>query len=73
MSKFHALAAEISRLERDGLVEIDRETSTMTIVEKHGSAAIDRIIKTGPWGALLLMGALDDACGEIFRQLADDQ
>ena len=62
MSKLHRLAHEIKALERDGLVEI--KDDEMTIV---GNAAVvrERILQTGPWGALLLMGALPDAMKEI--------
>ena len=63
MSKLHRLWDEIKALEREGLVEIT--DGTMTIVRDE-EAVWDRILQTGPWGALLLMGKLDEAVENIF-------
>ncbi len=66
MSKLHRLWDEIKALEREGLIKV--VDGNMTIVRDE-EAARDRILQTGPWGALLLLGKLDDAMKEI---LADD-
>ena len=64
MSKLHRLRDEIKALERGGLVEI--VDGTMTILSNE-EAVRDRIMQTGPWGALLLMGKLDDALKDIHE------
>ena len=66
MSKLHRLWDEIKALEREGLVKI--VDGTMTIVRDDDAVKL-RILETGPWGGLLLMGALDSAIEDI---LADD-
>ena len=63
-NKPYRLWDEINALEREGLVEI--VDGTMTIVRDE-EAVRDRIMQTGPWGALLLMGALDEAMKEIHK------
>ena len=62
MSKLHRLVHEIKTLERAGLVKV--EGDEMTII-KSREIVVDRILQTGPWGALLLMGVLPDALKEI--------
>ncbi len=64
MSKLARLWDEIKALEREGLVKI--VDGTMTIV-RDPAAVTDRILQTGPWGGLLLMGALDEAMKEIHK------
>lgn len=69
MSKLRALADEIKKLETEGLVRIDREKGIMSIIRRPGIVT-DRILRTGPWGALLLMGKLDEVAEEIFGKRA---
>ena len=64
MNKLARLWNEIKALEGEGLVEI--VNGNMTIV-RNEEAVKDRILQTGPWGALLLMGGLDDAIEEIYK------
>ncbi len=64
MSKLHRLYAEIKQLEIEGFVKIEGDS---LIVLDNAAAVTDRLLKTGPWGALLLMGALPDALKEIKR------
>ena len=63
MSKLIRLRDEIKALEREGLVTV--ADGMMTIVRDE-DAVKDRILQTGPWGALLLWGKLDDAMREIL-------
>ncbi len=63
MSKLIRLRDEIKALEREGLVTV--ADGMMTIVRDEDAVKL-RILKTGPWGGLLLMGALDDAMREIL-------
>ena len=63
MSELARLWDEIKALEREGLVTV--ADGTMTIVRDHATVT-DRILQTGPWGALLLMGKLDDAMRKIL-------
>ena len=53
MSKRLRLLDEIQSLEGEGLVAIDGDE--MTILRDHDKVR-ERILLTGPWGALLLMG-----------------
>ncbi|KKL76602.1 hypothetical protein LCGC14_2043250 [marine sediment metagenome] len=64
MSKLHRLWDEIKALEREGLVTVVDGTMTMV---RDPAAVTDRILQTGPWGALLLMGKLDDALKDIHE------
>ncbi|KKL54743.1 hypothetical protein LCGC14_2262390 [marine sediment metagenome] len=71
MSKLARLRDEIKALERGGLVKI--VDGTMTILSNE-EAVRDRIMQTGPWGALLLMGKLDDVLKDMQGgRNADDQ
>lgn len=63
MSKLIRLRDEIKALESEGLVTV--ADGTMTIVRDEETVKL-RILQTGPWGALLLMGKLDDAMREIL-------
>lgn len=72
MSKLHRLQHEIKALVREGLVKIENDTMTIINPEKERlmgqTVEVEvhpRIMHTGPWGALLLMGALPDALKEI--------
>ena len=68
MSRFQALADEIKALEAQGLIEIKDDQMT---VLRNPFEVMNRIIKTGPWGALLLMGKLDETAEKIFGKHAD--
>ncbi|MFQ5741965.1 MAG: hypothetical protein ACE5HV_00070 [Acidobacteriota bacterium] len=62
MSKLRRLTEELQSLEAQGLIAI--EDGVMTILS-HEEEVKGRILQTGPWGALLLMGKLDEAIKEI--------
>lgn len=72
VSKLHRLRAELRKLEVEGLIKIERDT--MTIIdpkrERYFGQTVEvevrsRLLHTGPWGALLLMGRLDEALKDI--------
>lgn len=64
MSKLIRLRDEIKALEREGLVTM--ADGKMVIVRGNEAVVARRIMQTGPWGALLLWGKLDDAMGKIL-------
>ena len=65
MSKLLRLRAELNTLEREGKIEIEGEE--MTIVSDNDEV-VNRILETGPWGALLLMGKLDEAVEKLKNE-----
>ena len=63
MSKLHALRDELQSLESRGLVKIEGDVMTILCNEEEVK---ERLLQTGPWGALLLMGRLPEALKEIL-------
>ncbi len=63
MIKLHRLRDEIKSLESRGLVKIENDTMTILCNEEE---VRNRLLETGPWGALLLMGRLPEALSEIL-------
>ena len=66
MSKLHRLVGEIKDLERQGFVEIVGDE--MRILHDDRQWVAGRLLNTGPWGALLLMGRLPEAIVEIMEK-----
>jgi len=65
MSKLQRLKDTLNSLERAGYISI--EDGSM-VIEKQREYVITAILETGPWGALLLMGRLDEAIRNKEKQ-----
>ncbi len=67
MSKLRRLQHEIKALTREGLIAT--EGGHMIIRrDEDRERVISRILQTGPWGALMLIGKLDEALEEIHER-----
>ena len=53
MSKLNKLMLELKQLEQEGRISI--EDNDIVTVLKDDEIVKDRILQTGPWGALLLL------------------
>ena len=62
MSKLYALKQEIIALEKRGLVVLENDVMHIVCNKEE---VTDRLLQTGPWGALLLLGRLPQALAEI--------
>ena len=68
MSGVTRLWTEIKALERDGLVVITG--TNLTVISGNEDRFRDRILNTGPQGALFLLGLLDDFLDETHQPLS---